>query len=52
MKKKCNKKTCKFYESGRANCCDILASVYENDKDCRFFKKAPWVDKRRNESEK
>lgn len=34
----CKRKDCEFYCTSKHNKCEILATVYENDFKCKFYK--------------
>ena len=35
----CHRHSCKFYKSSMENHCVALSQVYDDDKDCEFYKK-------------
>ena len=37
--KKCSRRSCKMYSTGKKNNCIGLIEVYDNDSDCPFYKK-------------
>lgn len=35
----CHRHSCKFYNATMGNHCEALRQVYDDDKDCKFYKK-------------